>query len=147
VETVELPAIEELSQRFLRAINYNGLVEIEFKRDPRDGNYKLLDVNARTWGFHSIGSVSGVDFPYLLFSDQMQLATKPTRAKAGVGWIRLLTDVPTALSDFAHGSLSVGEYLRTLRAARTESVFSLADPLPTVAEFALLPYFIAKKYL
>jgi D-aspartate ligase len=147
VETVELPAIEELSQRFLRAINYSGLVEIEFKRDPRDGKYKLLDVNARTWGFHSIGSVAGVDFPYLLFADQMHLATKPTRAKAGVGWLRLLTDVPTALSDLAHGFLSLGEYFGSLRAARTEAVFSLADPLPSLAEFALLPYFIAKKYL
>jgi predicted ATP-grasp superfamily ATP-dependent carboligase len=147
VETIELPAIEELSERFLQAIDYSGVVEIEYKRDPRDGKYKLLDVNARTWGFHSIGAVSGVDFPYLLFADQMQLATEPARAKAGVGWIRLVTDIPTALSDLAHGSLSVGQYVRSLRAARTEAVFSLADPFPSIAEFALLPYFIAKKYL
>jgi len=77
----------------------------------------------------------------------MQLATEPARAKAGVGWIRLVTDIPTALSDLAHGSLSVGQYVRSLRAARTEAVFSLADPFPSIAEFALLPYFIAKKYL
>jgi D-aspartate ligase len=147
VETVELPAIEELSQRFLRAINYSGLVEVEFKRDPRDGKYKLLDVNARAWGFHSIGSVSGVDFPYLLFADQTGLATKPARAKAGVGWLRLLTDVPTALSDLTHGSLTIGAYLRSLRATRTEAVFSLEDPLPSFAEFVFLPYFLVKKYV
>ena len=50
VETVDLPIIEELSERFLRAINYYGLVEIEYKLDSRDGRYKLLDVNGRTWG-------------------------------------------------------------------------------------------------
>jgi predicted ATP-grasp superfamily ATP-dependent carboligase len=50
VETVEEPAIEELSERFLGAIRYHGLVEIEYKRSPRDGEYKLLDVNARPWG-------------------------------------------------------------------------------------------------
>src|SRR5262249_28001184 len=49
VETIEQPAIESLAERFLRAIDYNGLVEIEFKQDPRDGEYKLLDVNARIW--------------------------------------------------------------------------------------------------
>ncbi len=65
VETVEAPEIELYSERFLKAINYHGVVEIEYKRDPRSGQYKLLDVNARTWGFHSIGSASGVDFPYL----------------------------------------------------------------------------------
>ncbi len=147
VETVELPAIEELSERFLRAIRYHGLVEIEFKRDPRDGQYKLLDVNARAWGFHGIGSVSGVDFPYLLFADQMGLATEPSRAKTGVGWLRLLTDIPTALSDFAHGSLTAGAYIRSLRATETESVFSRDDPFPSIAELALLPYLFAKKYL
>jgi D-aspartate ligase len=51
VETVELPEIEELPERFLKAIHYHILVEIEYKRDPRDGKYKLLVVNARAWGF------------------------------------------------------------------------------------------------
>ena len=59
VETIEFPEIEELSERFLRAINYYGLVEVEFKQDLRDGQFKLLDVNARTWGFHSIGGPAG----------------------------------------------------------------------------------------
>ncbi len=53
VESIELPEVEELSDRFLKAINYYGLVEVEYKQDPRDGKYKLLDVNARAWGFHS----------------------------------------------------------------------------------------------
>ena len=49
VETIDLPALEALSGRFLRSINYYGLVEVEFKLDPRDGQFKLLDINARTW--------------------------------------------------------------------------------------------------
>jgi predicted ATP-grasp superfamily ATP-dependent carboligase len=146
VETVELPEIEELSERFLKAINFHGLVEIEFKRDARDGKYKLLDVNARTWGFHWIGSACGVDFPYLAFADQLGLQTEQTRAPAGVGWLRLLTDIPTAISDFAHGSLSAGAYLRSLRTARVDAVFNWKDPLPFLAEVLLLPYIIAKKY-
>jgi len=146
VETVDLPIVEELSERFLKAINYNGIVEIEFKRDPRDNKYKLLDVNARTWGFHRLGSVCGVDFPYLLFAGQLGLTPHQVHAKAGIGWLRLLTDIPTALSDLAHGSLSLGEYFRSLRATRVESVFSYEDPLPSLAELLLLPYLIAKKY-
>src|SRR5581483_1954767 len=39
VESIELPIIEELSERFLKAINYYGLVEVEFKQDARDGKY------------------------------------------------------------------------------------------------------------
>src|SRR5215207_2414707 len=59
VETIEEPAVEALSERILSRIRYDGLVELEFKRDPRDGSFKLLDFNARTWGYHSIGPVAG----------------------------------------------------------------------------------------
>jgi len=145
VETVEEPAIEELSERFLSAIGYHGLVEIEYKRDPRDGKYKLLDVNARPWGFHGLGTACGVDFPYLAYADQMGLPIEPARAKAGVGWMRLLTDIPTAISDMAHGYLRFGAYIQSMRATGTESVFSWDDPLPWLAEIAALPYFVYKK--
>jgi D-aspartate ligase len=147
VETVDAPEIEILSERFLEAIKYHGVVEIEFKRDPRSGEYKLLDVNARPWGFHAIGWAAGVDFPYLVYADQMGLPIEPVRAKAGVGWLRLISDIPTAISDFLHGSLSFWAYVRSLRATRVESVFSLRDPLPSLAEIVMLPYIAGKKYL
>jgi D-aspartate ligase len=146
VESIELPAIEELAERFLKAINYYGLVEIEFKQDPRDGQYKLLDVNARTWGFHGLGARAGVDFPYLLFADQIGQEVEPCRGKAGVGWLRLLADMPTALSGMLAGQVKVGSYLSSIRNTRIESVFSREDPLPSLGEVLLLPYLIKKKY-
>jgi D-aspartate ligase len=146
VESVNAPQIELLAERFLKSIDYYGLVEIEFKRDPRDGEYKLLDVNARAWGFHSIGPACGVDFPYLLYADQLGLPADPVRGKNGIGWLRSLTDIPTAISDLAHGSLGFGAYLQSIRATRVEAVFSWEDPLPWLVEVALLPYFVAKKY-
>ena len=145
VETIDLPVIEELSERFLKAINYHGLVEVEFKQDPRDGNYKLLDVNARTWGFHTLGSAAGVDFPYLMFADQVGRPVAECRGKAGVGWIRFVTDIPTAISDMVGGYISPSAYLSSLRKMRVESVFCRKDPIPSLAEVLLLPYLILKK--
>jgi D-aspartate ligase len=146
VETIEHPEVEELSERFLKAINYYGLVEVEFKKDPRDGQLKMLDVNARTWGFHSLGVPAGVDFPYLLYADQVGRSVQSSRAKSGVGWLRAVTDVPTVVSDLWARELSPRSYLKSLRNTRTESVFCLRDPLPTVAEVLMLPYLVAKKY-
>src|SRR5439155_13700181 len=82
VETIELPLLEVLSERLLRAINYYGLVELEYKLDPRDGQYKLLDVNGRSWGYHTLGFGAGVDFPYLLFADQLGEPVQPCRGRA-----------------------------------------------------------------
>jgi D-aspartate ligase len=147
VETIDVPEILRLSERFTKSINYHGVLEIEFKRDARDGKYKLLDVNARTWGFHSIGAASGVDFPYLVYADHMGWPIDPVHAIPGVGWLRLVSDIPTAFLDLAHGSLSFETYLRSLCATRVESVFTWRDPLPLVAEVIMLPYLVANKYL
>jgi D-aspartate ligase len=139
--------VAEPSVRFLRAIDYYGLVELEYKQDPRDGSYRLLDVNARTWGYHSLGPAAGVDFPYLLFRDQLGLPVETVRARPGVRWIRLATDLPNAVRDFRAGTARVRDYARSLRGIDEEAVFSIRDPLPGLFEVALLPYLAVKRGL
>ena len=145
VETVELPAVEENSVRFLRAIDFYGLVELEYKRDPRDGQYRLLDVNGRTWGYHTIGRQAGVDFPYLLFADQVNETVEPCRGKVGVRWIRLLTDLPVGFVGILTGQIDRGEYFRSLRDYHEEAVFSREDPLPGFMELVLAPYLSVRR--
>ena len=145
VESVELPIVEELTLKFLRAINYYGLAEVEFKLDPRDGKYKLLDVNARTWGFHALGTPAGVDFSYLLYADQVGDPVATCRGRSGVGWIRMVTDLPTSFGDIFAGRLTPKAYLRSLRDFKIESVFSSEDIVPTLAELALIPYLAIKR--
>jgi D-aspartate ligase len=145
VETVDMALLETLSERFLRAINYYGLVELEYKLDARDGQYKLLDVNGRTWGYHSLGAAAGVDFTHLLYTDQVGEFVQPCRARAGVRWVRLLTDIPTAAMEILGGRQDFGVYLDSLRHFQVESVFSREDPVPGLVELALLPYLTVKR--
>jgi predicted ATP-grasp superfamily ATP-dependent carboligase len=147
VETISQPELSEPSIRFLQAIDYYGLVELEYKHDPRDGAYKLLDVNARTWGYHTLGQSAGVDFPYLLFRDQVGAPVDEVHARPGIRWIRLATDLPNAVRDIRAGTLRSRDYLRSLRDVDTEAVFSLRDPLPGLYEIALLPYLAVKRGL
>jgi D-aspartate ligase len=145
VETTEVGFLEEVSERFLRAIDYYGLVEMEYKLDPRDNKYKLLDVNARTWGYHSLGFGAGVDFPYLLFCDQLNEPAERIRARPGVSWLRLATDFPTVLPQLLSGRLNWKQYLRSVRDANVRAVFAREDPLPAAAELLLLPYIAMRR--
>ena len=63
VETIDDPGVVEPSVRLIEAARYTGLVEVEFKRDPRDGRFKVLDVNPRVWGWHTLGSAWESIFP------------------------------------------------------------------------------------
>jgi D-aspartate ligase len=145
VETIDLPEIQEPSERFLRRIDYYGLVEVEYKLDGRTGEYKLLDVNARTWGYHSIGPRAGVDFVRLLYLDQVGAVVEDRSADAGIKWVRLSTDLPTGFLEVVHGRMKPATYLGSLRNADTESVFSADDWTPGVAELALIPYLAMRR--
>ena len=146
VRTAKVSEIEEMSLRFLRSIGYYGLVELEFKHDRRDGCTKLLDVNARTWGYHILGQRAGVDFPYLVYGDQIGLPVPSgIEARPGISWIRLATDLPTAAIELARCRLDWRTYLRSLRLFDIESVFTPDDLRPSFAELALLPYLAIKR--
>lgn len=145
VETVEIPILEELSERFLRAVNYYGLVEVEYKLDPRDSQYKLLDVNARTWGFHSVGASAGVDFPHMLYLDQIGQPVVSSKSRPGVGWVRMTTDIPAAFFACLGGDLDFRSYLQSLKNCSTEAVFSAEDPVPGLVEMLLMPYLAVKR--
>lgn len=145
VRTVELESLEELACRFLRSIDYYGLVELEFKLDVRDGEANLLDVNARTWGYHTLGSCAGVDFPHLLYLDQLGEPVAAGRAVVGRSWIRLVTDLPTGVLELLSRRTGLREYARTLRCSDTEAVFARDDLLPALVELALIPYLAVRR--
>ena len=65
-ESIHCPEIEDAAERLLRALGWYGVAMVEFRRDPRDGRYKLIEVNHRFWGSLQLAVVSGVDFPALL---------------------------------------------------------------------------------
>jgi D-aspartate ligase len=145
VETVDVPIIEEYSERFLNAIHYYGLVEVEFKLDPRDSQYKLLDVNARTWGYHSLGARFGSDFSYMLYADQVGIPVVEKKVPAGKSWMRATTDFPTAILALIAGELDLKSYFRSLLKCDVDAVFSFGDPLPGVAELLLVPYLAVRR--
>ena len=110
-----MDALEELAARVIRALRFEGIVELEFKRDPREGRLVLLDINPRVWGWHTLARGAGVDIPYLLWRMVRGESVEPVRARPGVRWVRALTDVPMAIGAIRHGKLSPVAYLWSLR--------------------------------
>jgi predicted ATP-grasp superfamily ATP-dependent carboligase len=140
VETMDEPAIEEPARRLLAEIGYTGLVEVEFKRDPRTGCPRLLDINARTWGWHTLGRRAGADFPFLSWRLARGETIPETRARPGVRWVRAIVDVPAALSEMRRGQLSLSAYLRSLRPPLECAVFASDDPLPSLVDVPAFLY-------
>lgn len=138
VETIEQPEVEAAASRLLRALNFTGLVEVEFKHDIRDGRYKLLDINARPWTWISLGAAAGVDFPYLAWRLAQGEALSPKRAKAGVRWLHVSRDIAAIGQEMLAGSGSFRDFVSPLRRPTTFATFAADDPLPALIELPIV---------
>jgi D-aspartate ligase len=140
VETLDVPEIVAPSRRLLAAIRYTGLVEVEYKRDARDGRYKLLDINPRLWTWSPLGGRAGVDFPYFLWQMRLGRPVPEQTGRTGVRWIRMSTDVPAAIHEMLRGRMSLGTYLRSLRGPVKFALMAADDPLPGLLDLPLFAY-------
>jgi D-aspartate ligase len=137
VETTDQPTVEAAGRRFLESVGFDGIAEVEFKFDTRDGKYKILDVNPRTWGWHTLGKAAGMDFAYLLWRQTVGLPVAPIETHKRATWIREITDF-VAIAKSRNRTAELKRLLRALTSGKlTSATFSLLDPIPFFAEFAL----------
>jgi hypothetical protein len=68
-EAVWVQEVVDQGLRLLRALRHTGLSQVEFKRDQRDGSYRLMEVNPRLWQWHGLAAACGVDLPRIAFED------------------------------------------------------------------------------
>jgi predicted ATP-grasp superfamily ATP-dependent carboligase len=138
VETNTQPEVEQSARRLIAQLKYTGLIEVEFKRDPRDGSYKLLDINPRVWGWHTLGQRAGVNFPYLLWRLMASESIPQVQAAHPVRWVRMSTDLPTVAREIRRGNISLAAYLQSLRGPLEFAIFAPDDPFPALAELPIL---------
>jgi predicted ATP-grasp superfamily ATP-dependent carboligase len=125
------PKLFRYADRLLPALDWNGVVMLEFKNDA-DGNPHLLECNPKFWGSMDLGIASGMNFPralveYLAADRSPTFEFSPTQFH----W-PLSGDLGHAL----RAPASAPEVVTDLLSPSTESNVCLSDPLPHVSEFA-----------
>lgn len=75
VEAEWRPELLSLGERVIRATGLYGIADLEFKHDPRDGQYKLLDINPRPWPWIGFPTLCGVNLSYAAYCDLVGLKT------------------------------------------------------------------------
>jgi D-aspartate ligase len=68
-EAVWVQDAVDAALRLLGAFDYFGLSQVEFKHDPRDGKFKLMEINPRLWQWHGLAAACGVDLPRIAYAD------------------------------------------------------------------------------
>jgi D-aspartate ligase len=127
------PELDEVVLRLLSGVRYQGLGGLEFKKDPRDGLYKVIEFNTRFGLWDGLGVRCGVDSPYIAYRDTLHLPVEPQlEYREDVIWFDWQRDVRAFLMYNRQGQLTLGEWLRSLRGERMWAIYSRDDWRPGV---------------
>ena len=130
--------LAEVALRLLQELRFHGVSQVEFKRDPRDGRFCLMEVNARHWKWHGLAARCGVNLSFTAYRDAIGDPYIARRQQDGVKWIVANKDVPLALLEIAKGERSPTEYVRSLRGTRMDGLHALDDPLPGLLNVGMI---------
>ena len=130
--TVRDDALMELGIRFLRKLSYHGVAHMDFRRDPHDGQAKLLDFNPGLTGTNDVSLASGVNFALMLYRIALGQPVEPQFTYAvGLEYRWLLYGEVLHLLTSPHK----GQVLPLmLRGGQIRTNVQLTDPLPHVTE-------------
>jgi D-aspartate ligase len=122
------------AQLLVREVRYQGIVDMGFRFDARDGNYKLLDVNPRMGStFRLFTGANGLDVVRAEYLDLTGQTVPRTRASDGRRWIVEPYDLLTSAQIGREGALTVGDWLRSMRGIEEAAWWARDDPLPFLA--------------
>lgn len=121
-----------LTEKLLTHGHYRGYASIEFKRDPRDGVLKLMEVNVRMPRNGQLAIAAGVNVPWIIYQDIVN--NKQVYADhytEGFYWIEILPDVYNMLVNPHREECTWKEYLQPyFSRSKTFAVFDWKDPRP-----------------
>jgi predicted ATP-grasp superfamily ATP-dependent carboligase len=118
-------------EAFLRSIGYRGLVDIDFRRDPRDGLYKVLDVNPRLGGaFRLFVDGAGLDVVRAMYLDLTGRPVPACGRNDGRKWLVESGEVIALRRYRRERGLTIAGWVRSLRGLQEAATFSASDPLP-----------------
>jgi D-aspartate ligase len=133
VVSKHIPEVLEPGRKILRAMGFYGYACTEFKRDPRDGVYKLMEVNGRHNRSLMLSVRCGLNFPWLQYRHLMQgEAPAPIDYPEGVYWIALMEDLFNSVKYRKLEKYPFSDYVRPYLRPHVFSVFDPKDLRPSL---------------
>lgn len=139
------PYLLDASVRLLRALEWEGVAMVEFRRNPKDRTAALMEVNGRYWGTTALPLLAGVEFPVyqwqILHGEQCNRSTEIAVGRQWrwtAGYLERLGDLLTRPTGITETSLwkELARVPLDLRPSVRDAVWSFSDPLPFLQEVA-----------
>lgn len=143
--SIECPELLVQAASLAKQLNYTGVCEIEFLKNPTDGEYKLIEINARTWLWVGLAKACGVNYALMIYNYLNGIPFEyPKKYTIGVNWVNYITDSVFSSQAIIKRQLKLKQYLCAFKGKTVNAIFSWYDILPGIM-FLLLSVYIAVK--
>ena len=144
-QSIVSEAVFHEATSLIRQLAYSGICEIEFLKDKKDGMYKLIEINPRTWLWVGLAKACGIDYAKMAYWYCNGIPIQyPQKYKVGIKWINWVTDGVFSLKAIFTGDLSLKSYFSSLRGPKIRAIWSRRDILPGIV-FPFMSLYIAQK--
>jgi len=122
--------ILDQSKVLVKELCFTGVCEIEWLQDVRDGQYKLIEINARTWLWVGLAEKCGVNYPLIIY-EFVYNGSLPEQKDYEIGkyWINLYTDIFFSIMRLTKGIDAFSSILSSYHCFN-EACWERLDPLP-----------------
>jgi len=124
--------VAQLGLRFAQAAKLRGLVHVEFKRDARDHQLKLIECNPRFAAPNELIRAAGIDLALLAYN---RVTGRPIPRLDGfrerLGMWLIFNDLRALRAYRRNGEMTVRAWLRSMLRRQVPAVFARDDPNPS----------------
>lgn len=123
--------VADVTTTFMKTLGYRGVLDIGYRLDPRDGKYKVLDINPRVGqAFRLFVGTEGMDVVRALYQDLTGGQVIRGVPREGRKWMIEDSDLVSSLHYYREGTLGLREWVRSFKGVEEGAWFSWTDPLP-----------------
>lgn len=134
-ESIYDPKLKDLGLRLLKSLNWHGVAMVEFKKDSRDGEFKLMELNPKFWGSLDLSIASGIDFPYLAVKMAVEGDIKAfNQYKVGVKFRWPAYDFLNLITNPSLANAFISDFFNK----NSKSNIWLSDIKPNIFEFIII---------
>jgi len=136
-ETADLPELREPTLELLRRLEWRGPASVCYKKDPRDGTFRLIEVNGRSVLPHGLARRAGINYALMAYCEAVHGTLEGDKPNGWRGfWIHLHADLLYSAMCLRSERLDWKELRRSYLGPKTFPVWSRRDPVPFLAEWA-----------
>jgi D-aspartate ligase len=124
-------AVEQTTKRFMKAVGYQGILDIGYRYDARDGEFKVLDINPRIGAsFRLFLGHNGLDVALALYLDLTGQPVPPSHMREGRKWWVEDLDLKSFAQYYRDGNITIADFLSSFSGVEEAAYFAADDLRP-----------------